>query len=151
MEVAASQTSLTPPRSRTALFLWVIALVIASTASSMVMAENDTGNNLLQHCKQTVYLLDNNFNATPGTNDLEVGRCIGLVEGVRHTMIYLSSVMPKDIEVCWPKNGITNGQAVRIVTRWLETHPEQLQENPTYLVMKSFIDAYGCKKSGRRS
>mgnify|MGYP001498019062 CR=1 FL=1 len=77
---------------------------------------------------------------------LRTGVCYGIVEGVRNTMdMYRVSDLPKDsaLRACIPQE-ITNGQSVRIITRYLKKNPANLHLNASTLTMKAFILAYPC-------
>jgi hypothetical protein len=47
-------------------------------------------------------------------------------------------------DVCWPK-GVTVFQAVRVVTKWLNDHPEDLHNTARVEVMKALMAAFPCK------
>ena len=97
------------------------------------------GNLLLEHCLVAEKYIDSQVLK----NELSFGRCIGLVQGVRQTMQLMASDSP--VKACFPKKGIENGQAIRIVTSYLRKNPEKLHKDEVFLVMSAFIVAYPCK------
>lgn len=60
-------------------------------------------------------------------------------------MVILNSALPDNIKVCFPKNGIDNGQTVRIVDKFLHDNPAMLDQPDTFLVMVALKQAYPCK------
>jgi len=72
------------------------------------------GNTLLQQCQQAVRTMDDP--TTRPTDLLGIGRCMGMVEGVMKTITIFKSTLPDNLKVCFPKQGINNGQAARIAT-----------------------------------
>ncbi len=110
-------------------------LIFVSTAS---LAD---GNKLLSQCSAAEQFLD--------TQEIrqasDIGICIGLVQGVRNTWLYLQDSLPKDMQLCWPEQGINNGQAVRILVRFLRNNPAKLHEDEVLLAMLAFRNAYMCR------
>jgi len=48
--------------------------------------------------------------------------------------------------ICWPKDGLSAFQAVRIVVKWLEDHPKNLNKSGRSEVMLALEDAFPCKE-----
>ncbi|CAN2967078.1 hypothetical protein METHPM2_110017 [Pseudomonas sp. PM2] len=82
---------------------------------------------------------------TPSIDLLGVGRCIGMVEGVRNTMVIFKSALPDNLKVCFPKQGINNGQATRILEKFLHDNPAMLDQDETFLTIMAFKQAYPCE------
>jgi hypothetical protein len=78
------------------------------------------------------------------TDEFGIGPCFGLVEGVRNTLVYVNDSLEKDLRICWPKNGIPNGQAIRILVKYLKENPTELNNDQTLLTMVAFKVAYPC-------
>lgn len=76
---------------------------------------------------------------------VQAGSCLGMVEGVRNTMLILNSSLPEKMKICLPPTGIKNGQAVRVVVKYLNDNPEKLNEDSTLLTMLAIAHAYPCK------
>ncbi len=98
------------------------------------------GNKLLEQCLVAERYYDNK--EVP-YDFMDLGVCMGFVQGVRNTMYILSYNRP--IDACMP-DGISNGQALRVVTAYLKKHPELLHEHEANLTVKAFNEAYPCKK-----
>lgn len=115
---------------------YLVSIVVLMLFSSSSYAD---GNKLLEQCIATEKFLD----TQEIQNELGIGVCIGLVQGVRNTMQFMGN--DGSIKVCMPENGIDNGQATRIVVSYLRKNPASLHENEVVLTMLAFIDAYPCK------
>jgi hypothetical protein len=63
------------------------------------------------------------------------GYCSGLVAGV-------SSASPR---VC-PDDGVTGGQQIRVVLKYLQDHPEELHLDDALLVDRALAKAFPCPK-----
>ncbi|MDI3356385.1 hypothetical protein MO767_18840 [Pseudomonas sp. UYIF39] len=118
-----------------------IAVAVALTgamASGQAIAD---GNKLLENCQQAVKAMDGGKDIEP----MAVGQCFGMVEGVNNTMTILNSGLESKYRTCFPKGGISNGQAVRIVTKFLQENPALLDKPDAYLAMIAYKEAYPCK------
>lgn len=118
----------------------VAVALVGVLASGVVMAD---GNKLLEQCQQAVRAMDKI--PTTSVDLLGIGRCMGMVEGVRSTMVIYKSVLPDNQKVCLPKQGIDNGQAARILEKFLHDNPAMLNENETFLTILAFKQAYPCE------
>jgi Rap1a immunity proteins len=49
---------------------------------------------------------------------------------------------------CEPDDTITNGQALRVVVKFLRAHPELLHLPEVVLVVRAFSEAFPCKTRG---
>lgn len=120
---------------------WIGAAALTGmVASGAVLATDDgDGNQLIMQCGEAV-------KATDGAklNDYyDAAYCLGLTEGVRKTMRLLNESLPPQYQTCFP-GGISNGQGMRIVLKYLQDHPAQLQEPATSLVFLAYKTAYPC-------
>lgn len=116
----------------------VFALV-AALGCGQAMAD---GNDLLRRCQVSVKAMD----AGVGVN-YDVGMCFGMVQGVSESILVLNNSLPKDLKFCIPtgENGISHGQSVRIVTKFLQDNPKLLNEHDALLIMMAYKQAYPCK------
>jgi hypothetical protein len=46
---------------------------------------------------------------------------------------------------CLPIEGVTAGQAIRIVTKYLNAHPERLHRDAHILVVEALREAFPCR------
>ncbi|PWE44806.1 Rap1a/Tai family immunity protein [Pseudomonas prosekii] len=113
-----------------------LALVVASTAAGA------DGNLLLAQCHASLQMLETTPKSAP---DFNAGSCFGTVGGVMDTMTTLYYDLPKAAKACFPESGIQDGQAVRIVTRYMSEHPASLHKSGAMLSIEAFKAAYPCK------
>ncbi|WP_439871178.1 Rap1a/Tai family immunity protein [Pseudomonas syringae] len=100
------------------------------------------GSELLRQCQIAV----RNMDAGVGGN-YDTGMCFGMIQGVTESILILNNSLPKDLKFCVPSgpDGISNGQSVRIVTKFLRDNPALLNEHNSLLVMMAYKQAYPCK------
>lgn len=122
----------------------VVAVTGAMSSSGVFAATLNDGNFVLSNCKATLRVMDTN-KMKAADDQLGMGQCLGLVEGVRNTLMYLNGSIERKLQICWPQDGIQNGQAVRILVKYLDDHPADLNKDQTLLTMLAFADAYPCK------
>lgn len=117
---------------------FAIAVALTSTEAAA------DGNALLTQCQLVLKVVDGG-RVDRTTDMVGAGQCLGMVEGVRNTLTILNTGLPGDYRVCFPDDGISNGQAARIVVKFLKEHPEILNKDSTFLSMLAFKQAYPCK------
>ena len=113
----------------------VLASAVVSSGRSPAPEEDvQRGNWLLVSCQLTVRHMDD----TSGHEDIyesdRNGVCSGLVEGV-------SDISPK---VCPPEH-TSYGQEARVVVKYLQDHPEELNLRDTVLVERALERAFPCR------
>jgi hypothetical protein len=117
---------------------WGILVVLAALLlleGGQALAD---GHNLLVACKMLRQKTATDYNA------LQSGLCIGLIQGVRQTLMAYADVLPKEHRVCVPRS-VNNEQSVGIVVDYLESHPNQLYLPETALAIQAHREAYVCK------
>lgn len=112
---------------------YIVSIVALMLFSSSIYAD---GNRLLEQCIATEKFLD----TQEIQSQLDIGMCLGFVQGVRNTMQIMGNDGP--IKVCMPENGIDNGQATRIVVSYLRKNPASLHENEVFLTMHSLMHTH---------
>lgn len=120
---------------------WMAAITLVGSLTSVgAMAEDGDGNQLIRQCTITVKAVD----GAKVDGHYDVGYCVGLTQGVRQTMKIQNEGLPAGHRTCFP-DGITNGQGVRIVLKYLQDNPAKLQEPAVFLVYRAYKAAYPCK------
>ena len=83
-------------------------------------------------------------NSTSPQSRFQQGECfgyaIGADDGVRTAFDILNEAQP----YCIP-DGVTNGQIVRILTKFIKDHPEKAHKQTRVLVIESLMDAFPCR------
>jgi hypothetical protein len=102
-----------------------------------------SGSDLLRQCSQAVRAIDGVTD--PNTVDFgDAGRCMGQIEGFAGAAAFYESKPGSPRAICFPAEGMTIGQSVRVVNKFLQNHPEQLHEPSTVLIFGAFLTAYPC-------
>jgi hypothetical protein len=99
--------------------------------------EPDTsdGTFLIGSCQLALRFMDNP-NASWGVYDAwRAGYCIGIVKGV-------GDEAPNH---CIPES-VNTGQAIRVVLKFLQDHPEKLHERGTWLTAEALRKGFTCSK-----
>jgi hypothetical protein len=103
------------------------------------------GNRLLDSCQSLERAVDNS-SASDADQLIKANFCLGLIQGVRNTMQILDGALEPQMRTCWPAEGISNGQATRIVLKFLRENPASLHRDETSLTISAFMSAYRCKR-----
>ncbi len=126
--------------------LLTLSVFLACFPVLVANAEDDDGNFLLRECKETL-------NATyqqcePAVSSMH---CLGYIDGlVAMNDIYKSTVLKGSSQalICLPKEKkLTVGELSRIVVKYLEDNPKQLQESAASLATVALSKAFPCKGS----
>jgi NAD dependent epimerase/dehydratase family enzyme len=100
-----------------------------------------TGAELLKQCKDAV-----NFRDNSGPTNFKVGQCLGYLSGLTDTANYYHKKKIRNApNFCLPTE-VTLGQEVMIVVKYLESHPEKLQETRFILAMTALKNAFPCNE-----
>lgn len=121
---------------------WIAAAALIGTlASGGAMAD---GNKFLENCQDVVKKMDDENSEI--LNPMGMGYCYGMLEGVRTTLMVVNEALPLKSRFCFPKVGINNGQAARIVTKYLRDNPAKLHLPEAFLVISAYQKAFPCSK-----
>jgi hypothetical protein len=96
------------------------------------------GKNLLDAC-----LRKENENQN-SADKMSWAYCQGKVTGVAETLLLFNMDLPKNSQVCLPKE-VTIDQTIMIVTKFLKENPEKLHLSDAYLVHFALQKAFPCK------
>ncbi|MGD0905452.1 MAG: Rap1a/Tai family immunity protein [Terracidiphilus sp.] len=121
--------------------LTLLALVLCAVAAFSVDEHYVDDNELLSKCSSTIKFLDNEKLSSSEMQD--AGWCLGYVNGVADGMEMATATGSIAKLYCIPE-GVTTGQAVRVLVKWLRSHPEKLHQSRV-LVVVSWADAFPCK------
>jgi Rap1a immunity proteins len=94
-----------------------------------------TGNWLLTTCQIAAKSIDDPNVEQTHFEAFRDGYCKGIVQGIAYA----------SAQVC-PAGNVTLGQEVRVVTKYLQDHPEELNQQSTRLVDKALAKAFPCPK-----
>jgi Rap1a immunity proteins len=91
----------------------------------------NSANHMLPACKALVI-----GTVAPGISQSNVGRCLGMVEGLDVLSAF---------GVYCPPAGATNGQRIRVIVTYIEAHPERMHEHYGLLAIDAMKRAWPCK------
>lgn len=98
------------------------------------------GNELMKKCIDAQLLVDNQKDSNYSST-LNTGVCLGFSQGVQNTL----QIFAKEAGICFPNNGVTAGQSMRIILKYLQDNPSQLHEKGIFLAAMAFKKAYPCR------
>jgi len=110
---------------------FAVAILLALTIPASAQ-DTTTANQMLPGCKG---LLDDRM--TSGVSVYQQGRCGGYVASLVYGV--------GEQEFCSPK-GVTIGQSVAVVVKYIEARPERMHENFGKLAFEALIAAWPCKR-----
>ncbi len=116
-------------------FPLAVAVILFGSSWRVFAASTMTGNELIQQCGAAVSSMDGKLALTLDADLFGQGYCTGLVNAAFMAVKGL----------CLPE-GVTMGQHVRVVYKYLQDHPELLHEQDRVLAAIALFDAYSCPK-----
>jgi Rap1a immunity proteins len=70
--------------------------------------------------------------------------CSGYIAGVFDSEVLLAnSVQPRSKLACFP-DGVTAGQTIDVVRKYLKDHPENRHHSAVSITMRAFLEAFPC-------
>ena len=114
---------------RLPIFALICLIAVPSVASTTA-----DGNSLLKECQKAVMLADDG-DVTYG-DVAEIASCTGFIHGLM--------AVPNTF-FCIPVN-VSTGQAMRVLVKYLQEHPENLHLAKGKLALDAFADAFPCHR-----
>lgn len=103
------------------------------------------GNDLLPECQISVEQL--NGKSFPQSQTTEGLHCLAYLEGFLDGFSFRDVTADKPSRMlCYPE-GVSTAQMLRVVTKWLQGHPERLHEPAFGLVFTAIHEAFACSAS----
>jgi Rap1a immunity proteins len=120
----------------------ILIVILLMSVSLPVYSLNQylNGNQLLSDCKEIIKIAEND----PDYRPMPAGRCHGYIisaSDVHNAYAEWGHMKPT---FCKP-DGITSGQLVRIVMKWMEAHSESLHLAASSLVINAFNEVFPCQ------
>jgi Rap1a immunity proteins len=116
---------------------FLLAACVAFTSPCFAQEFQFTGNALLDGCKDQL-------SGNPSTATMIVykgGICTGAVK----ILLDLGDSLDQSHRSCAPNNA-TMGQAMRVVIKYIEVHPENMNRSFTFLITEAMRQAWPCSK-----
>jgi hypothetical protein len=122
-----------------------ISLVFLVIGFSIISISNVSadGNDLLRECSKVETAKDD---VTLDFEDgLALGQCLGMMQGITNLNTIYELALQKNALFCNPEQGITNGEAAKIVVKYLNNNPQKFHEPKIELAIQAFREAFPCK------
>lgn len=116
-----------------------LAVALLLLTSQVALADGET---LLKKC--SLVSDPKPTDKTTNVEFLQMGHCLGMVEGVANTIAVLLAEAPPAEQLCFPETYSTK-EGARTVVAYLKSHPKELSEPDTGLVMIALATKYGCR------
>jgi hypothetical protein len=132
----------------------VMVLGLWGTAAAMIAELKPDGHTLLKACTAVLQEVEEP-QRSPTTQEASYeGFCVGMTMGIVGLSNNLS--LPPHYQHCLPSVDIARGaisglQIIRVVLRYLHTHPARLPLQPAMLVLEALHDAFPCTPAPSRS
>lgn len=118
-------------------------VAIALVSCFPAQAQRQTGNELLQECQ----MIGRSAEAALTTGEMfQGGVCAGYIAA---SMDYTRTLFLMGARLACLPQGTTIGQAVRVVVKYLEEHPERLHEGKPVLVSSALGAAFPCSDESK--
>jgi hypothetical protein len=116
--------------------LRTLCLLISIFLGSAAFADDDSGNDHERACRMAVTRAD----ASNFYEAAKVGECLAAIS----TIIFLNVFLDKPLQYCPPK-GATVGQHIKVVLKYMDDHPDQMNKNFVHLSLVAFNGAWPCQ------
>lgn len=116
----------------------VIAAVALVGMLGSATAVATSGNELSEQCQALIK------DPTPPSKYFASGMCAGYINGIIDGLGIAKVLSPGRVAICFPDRGFTSFQAAKVVQRYLDTHPERLNEDAVVLTSTAFRQAFPC-------
>lgn len=120
------------------IFILIVFFIGTSSAWSQT-----NGESLLKDCEAAIKYESRTQDLT-GT-EMQTGICIGFVQAILNTQIKAHAFLPHYWQACFPSNGISTMQAIRITVKYLQDNPKNLDITASSLVMAAMHSTYPCR------
>ena len=126
--------------------LFLLLVLCLSASSTAAATGTGSGNDLLEQCNTAIRFSDNGkLGEATASEAFRIGFCLGLVHGAVETIRAQQIGFGHTEFGCIP-DAIENGQAARIVVKYLKEHPDQLHQDDALLAISALRQAYPCSK-----
>jgi hypothetical protein len=76
-------------------------------------------------------------------DDFKVWFCMGIVQGALWSLQKASAV-------CLPDDGVSTGQGLIVLVKYMNDHPEELHEQTSILAFRAFVKAWPCSHDSEK-
>jgi len=132
--------------ARLVFFVIMCGLFPATISAQKPTPDVNDGRALERECTTALRAADDDDPVTeenPVARGSDMGQCLGLVSGVWHTHMMMVDEFDSRSAFC-PTASVSAGEMARVVNRYLQTHPAELDQWDTVLILRAFMAAYPC-------
>ena len=139
-------------------FLIILTFAVGSSGILYSAEQVATGRDVLRDCTLALEMAQDNYmkeaigKGKPLPSKAQqnrAGQCLNYIVGFKDAL-YVSQIFQEKNGsvpfVCLPENNLNNGQALRIVIKYLQDNPQLLDRPQSAVVFNAFYYAYPCKK-----
>ena len=126
--------------------LFLLCLLVAAEALAQGPTPNvNDGSALQRECEAALSAIDDDVvpDRDPVERGSDMGQCLGLVTGVWHAHMMMVDEFDSRSAFC-PTTSLSAGEMARLVSRYLQEHPAELDQWDTVLILRAFIMDYPC-------
>jgi hypothetical protein len=127
---------------------WMLALLLCVCVIPLAETQehtsdpSDSGNAFLSLC-------GNMPDLSPKQSLFQQGQCLGYVVGIDDGWRIAYDMQSQSQPYCAP-DGVTNGQLMRVLIKFIKDHPEKAHFQTRVLEVESFMDAFPCKAQSKK-
>jgi Rap1a immunity proteins len=127
---------------------WMLALLLYLPAVPLVETQEQrecvdkSGKAFLSLCEDAA-------DSTSKQSHSQEGECFGYVHGVDDGIGIAYDIIGQPKSYCFP-DGVTHGQMMRVLIKFIKDHPEKAHSQTRVLEMRSFMDAFPCKRPSKK-
>ena len=101
------------------------------------------GNRLLKACGQMIRGIEGEKQDSEQL--MEAAYCFGYIAGFLDAYAWGIEIREVQPLYCLPDDGIEEGQAARIIVKWMTDHPDKLHLYDAEIMLRALRDAFPCK------
>jgi hypothetical protein len=129
-------------------FILAAVLAAISPAPKANAISEVNGLMLLHHCKASI-LISNEDRRVPPDQVAESNHCLGYVQGIIDANSFWDAIDNRNHQLtrahyCMAES-VTFEQVIRVVVKWLENNPKDLNENGYIIVESALVKAFPCR------
>lgn len=123
---------------------WIAITIITVIFLGLPAQVDADGNSLLKQCGGLVAHLDRVDQEVSIPRASDHGFCLRFMQGITQTNTLYQRLAGQQALFCLPGNGLQNGQAARIVVKYLRERPGDLHKHEFLLALGAFKEAFPC-------
>jgi hypothetical protein len=120
--------------------VWGIIMAFMFTTAAAAQEDTESASFLMPYCKLAP--------AQAGNKAFLAGRCAGLIQGIADTLALVKGADGNKLTpLCMDRpKGANADQAIKVVTRYGDAHPDQLHAPFTVIAALALTEAWPCRK-----